>query len=146
VFDESVDPAIQVTAAPEDVLDGIEPVLPGCDALVLASPMFQKDESPVGLEQPSNLRQSPKRIRDAAKRPGADHPVEPPIGKRQRFRGVVMDLDREIDGSCSPSHGARQKTSRVCGRQASDGGRVVSQVETRTEADFQHVSPNDGQE
>lgn len=34
--DEVIDSSVQVAATADDVLNGVQPILPGCDALVLA--------------------------------------------------------------------------------------------------------------
>jgi hypothetical protein len=40
LFDEPIDLPIQVTPAADDVLNGIQQILPGCNALVLAPAML----------------------------------------------------------------------------------------------------------
>jgi hypothetical protein len=40
LYDEVFDSSVQVAATADDVLNGVQPVLPGCDSLVLAPAML----------------------------------------------------------------------------------------------------------
>ena len=57
--DQLIDPAIQIAAAANDVLDGIESILPGGDAGISLRPCSRKKTRRVGL---STRRISRKRF------------------------------------------------------------------------------------
>ena len=54
-MDARQEKGLQIAATTNDVLNGIQPVLPDRDLLVFASPMFQKEETSIRLEDPTNF-------------------------------------------------------------------------------------------
>ena len=78
--DQPVDWPVQVTAAADNILNGIQPILPGGDGLIVAPSMFEKQQRAFRLEDACDLPQGLYRVRNRTECPGADDPIELPIG------------------------------------------------------------------
>ena len=92
--DQPVDWPVQMTAAADDVLNGIQPVLPGGDGPIIAPSMFEKEQRAFRFEDARDFPQGLYRVRNRTERPGADDPIELPIRVGQ---GLGCDL-RGSDG------------------------------------------------
>lgn len=113
--DEPVDWPVQVTAAADNILKGIQPILPGGDGSIVASAMFEKQQGAFRLEDACDLPQSLYRVRNRTECPGADDPIELPIGIRQEFGRDLRGSDRKRDRRDSLTDPLGKKISRIHG-------------------------------
>lgn len=83
LFNQLVDPAIQIAAATNDVLKRIEPILPPRDRLVVAPAMLEEEKSSIWLEDSADISQSFRGIWNRTESPRAYDRIEPKVVKRE---------------------------------------------------------------
>src|SRR5262245_33532057 len=72
---ECVDLPVEMKAATNTLPQWSEPLLPGCDTMVIRATMFDKDQSPARLQKWLGLLKCPRRIRDRTQCPSYKHGV-----------------------------------------------------------------------
>jgi hypothetical protein len=74
--DQTIDTPVQIAAATQPVLEGIETVLPSCNGSIVATAMLEEKESPGRFDDSSHFLQGHDGIRNRAEGEGTDDTVE----------------------------------------------------------------------
>ena len=137
---QSIDAAIEIAAASQEVLQRVESILPPGGEGIVAAAVLQEQKVAIRLQYPANIAKRLPRIRNGAEGEGADCVVEAGIVIGQSFSTDMPDVNGKRC-LCHP-HGdsIRQERSGIDGVQSGDGPRVVRQVQSGSEPDFQYES------
>ena len=140
--DEPIDLSVQIAAATDNVLNGIQPVLPGCDLRVFAAPMFQKEKATIRLEDSADFLERCHRIGNGAEGPGAHDKIEGPVVIGQRFGGDMLDANGKRLAGASCRDEFRKKISGVHGMEPGNGLGIMWQIQSGADSQFQHFAMN----
>ena len=138
--DELIDSSVQVTPAANDILDGIQPILPGCDFFILAPTMFKKQKRSVRLEDSSNFLECLDRIGNCTESPGADGEIKGSVVIRQRLSGDMLNANGKGLAGAACHNDLRKKVGWVDGMKPGDGLGVVRQIQSGSYSQFQHFT------
>ena len=138
--DELIDSSVQVAATADNVLNGVQPVLPGCDTLVLAPAMLQKQKYSIRHEDSSDFSECLERIGNRAESPGAHGKIERSVVIGQRLGCDMLDANGKglTGGALRDDLGKR--ISWIDGMELGDGLGVVRQVQSSSNPQFQHLT------
>src|SRR5215211_6653899 len=142
--DERVDPPVEVTAAEQLALQGVEPLLPAGHAGVGRSTVLDEVERAAGAQDPSHFDQGALDVGDGAQGPGGEHVVDAGVLQGQLLAVEADVLDGHAAGGYSLGGELSADRRGVHGADPFDGGRVVGDVAAGAEPDFEDLAVEAG--
>ena len=140
VFDEPIDPPVEMTPTGKQPLERIQDILPLGDLWIIALAMLQKDKLSTGLQDPSNLAERSKGVADRTECPGTHCTIEPLVFPGERFRPIPKNFDRHGQIDAAFRHALGQQMTRLNGGQPCNRVRIMGEIQSCAEADLEHFS------